>query len=83
MLPSEASLRGRIGAYALQASHDPRDTTANARAAFLERFSRQVDPACSLAPEERERRAAAALRAHMLRLALSSVRSRRHKAAQL
>jgi len=64
----DARTRGRLGAYAQQSKHDPKDYTTKARAAFLERFARQVDPDNKLDPAERERRAQAAMRLHMLRL---------------
>ena len=38
------ALRGKIGALVLHSRRDPRETTAPARAAFLKRFERQVDP---------------------------------------
>src|SRR5215218_2510968 len=41
---AERSLRARLAAYALHAQRDPRQTTANGRAAFLARFDREVDP---------------------------------------
>ena len=41
---AERSLRARLAAYALHAQQDPRETTANGRAAFLARFDREVDP---------------------------------------
>ena len=44
LTPSERSLRGRVGAYALHAQHDSRLLTGAARAAFLSRFEREVDP---------------------------------------
>jgi hypothetical protein len=75
--PHEASLRGRIGAYAAHARHDTRELTRAAREAFLTRFLDQVDPNRVLPETERQRRADAARRAHMARLALSSARSRR------
>jgi hypothetical protein len=78
--PAEASLRGRIGAYAQKALHDPCELTANARAEFLARFERQVDPNSKLAPAERARRADYARKAHMARLALASARARREEA---
>src|SRR5688572_14270050 len=74
---NEATLRGRIGAYTTHARHDTRETTARARAAFLERFEREVDPAGSLTAAERRRRALAARRAYFARLALASARARR------
>lgn len=75
--PSEASLRGRIGALRLHATHDPRVTTANARAAFLSRFEREIDPDGLLGPAERARRAALARRAYFAKLSLLSARARR------
>ena len=74
--PHEASLRGRIGAHALHASRDSRETTAKARAAFLERFERAVDPGGVLPEGERRRRAEHARKAHFTRLALKSARAR-------
>ncbi len=78
---SAAALRGRIGAYRLHASHDPRETTANARAAFLGRFVDEVDPDRSLTEAERLRRATAARKAHFAKLAYQSSVSRAKKAA--
>jgi hypothetical protein len=75
--PSEASLRGKIGAYTQQSRHDPRETTAAARASFLAGFIDRVDPDRTLPESERLRRAEAARRAHMARLALASARARR------
>jgi len=51
--------------------------TRPAREAFLKRFDREVDPDGTLPPDERRRRAEHALRAYMLRLAMSAVRARR------
>lgn len=73
-MDSSHSLRGRIGAYRLHATHDPRQTTANARAAFLAKFLDDVDP--SLPQEERLRRADAARKAHFARLAYLSAVAR-------
>lgn len=69
-------MRGRIGAAVQQSRHDPRDYTRAAREAFLRRFWPD-DPA--LAPEEAERRARAAHRAHMLKLSYLSAKSRRQR----
>lgn len=60
----------RIGGYALRARRDPMEYTAKARAAFLAGFERRVDPDGLLSPEERQQRAGALHKAHMLRLAL-------------
>jgi hypothetical protein len=80
--PHERSLRARIGAYSLHAQHDSRELTANARATFLRKFEEQVDPDGTLAPEERQRRAEHARRAHFARLALQSARVRSRRAAR-
>ncbi len=79
LTPRERTLRAQIGAHALHASHDPRETTAKARAAFLARFEVQVDPDRVLPEEERKRRAEHARKAHFKRLALASVRARRER----
>jgi hypothetical protein len=80
--PTEAALRGKIGAYSLHSKHDPRETTAPARAMFLSRFERQVDPDGALSPEERTRRAGMARKAYFARLALKSAQSRRRRAGK-
>jgi hypothetical protein len=75
--PAQRSLRARIAAHSLHAGiADPVQHTAAARAAFLSRFERQVDPDMVLEPEERARRAEHAKRAYFLKLALSSRRAR-------
>jgi len=73
-------LRSRMAAYRLHATHDPRETTKKARAAFANRFEREVDPEGVLAPAERARRAEAARRAYFTELALRSSRAR-HRGA--
>jgi len=75
--PVVCRLAGRIGAYTLHATHDSRDVTAAARAAFSDRFVDEVDPDHRLSEAERQRRATAAMRAHMARLALRSAQARR------
>lgn len=79
MTPAELSLRGKIGAAMLHATHDPRETTAKARATFLAKFLDQVDP--ELPDAERVRRAEFLRRAYFARLALASARSRSKKKA--
>jgi hypothetical protein len=73
---AERSLRARLAAYALHAQRDPRETTANGRAAFLARFDREVDPEGLLEPGERRRRAEQARRAYFARLSLAAVKAR-------
>lgn len=76
---SYRSLAGRIGAHALHAKYDPRETTRAARAAFLDGFEREVDPEGVLDPEERRRRAKHLRKAHFTRLALRSAQARRRR----
>src|SRR5215211_5305758 len=80
---AERSLRARLAAYALHAQNDPRETTANARAAFLARFDREVDPQGLLEPDERRRRAEQARRVYFARLSLAAVKARQAKRAAL
>jgi hypothetical protein len=70
-------LRARLAAHALHAKAEGSAHTAPARAKFLERFEREVDPDGILPPEERQRRAEHALKAHMTRLALASSKARK------
>ena len=74
--PEQRVMRAKLGAYALHATHDPRETTKPGREAFLNSFERQVDPDGVLSPEERHRRAASARKAHFYRLALKSAQKR-------
>src|SRR5512132_21725 len=76
---AERSLRARPAAHALHAQRDPRETTANGRAAFLARFEREVDPEGLLEPDERRRRAEQARRAYFARLSLAAVKARQAK----
>jgi len=78
MSPAERRLRAQLAAH-VQWSREPDPTarTANARAAFLARFEREVDPDSRLYSEERRRRAEHARRAYFTRLALASAKARR------
>ena len=77
--PAEMSRRGRIGAHRLHALYDSKELTAPARAAFLAKFEREVDPAGALPDEERRRRAEHARKAHFARLARLSANARRSR----
>jgi hypothetical protein len=79
MTPSERSLRSRLGGLTTAARGHV--NTGPAREAFLAKFEAQVDPDGTLGPQERARRAEAARRLHMSRLAYRSVRSRSKKKA--
>jgi hypothetical protein len=80
--PAERSLRGRMGAYAVHARYDSRQTTAPAREAFLRRFLDEVDPDRVLPERERLRRAAAARKAYFTRLAYLASGKRRQRRAR-
>jgi hypothetical protein len=58
---------------------DPTEHTAPARAAFLSRFEREVDPDGILDPQERARRAEHAKKAYFIKLALASRKARAAK----
>lgn len=76
LTPEQRRLQARVAAYRLHATHDPKETTKKARAAFSARFEREVDPEMVLPQAERARRAEAARRAYFTSLALRSSRAR-------
>jgi hypothetical protein len=76
--PSTRLLIAQIAAHEKWAATDDRTAaTAAARAAFTDRFEREVDPDGQLDPAERARSAESKRRAHFRRLALKSAQSRR------
>lgn len=75
--PAERTLRARSAAYRLHSLYDSRELTAKARAAFNDRFYREVDPDNRLSDAERARRAECARKAYYVRLAAKSARARR------
>jgi hypothetical protein len=76
MTPEQRALRARIAAHTRWSQQDRREGTAAARAAFNDRFERQVDPDGVLPHDERLRRAERARKAYFTRLALASSRAR-------
>ncbi len=82
LTPAERSLRARAAAYRLHSVYDSRQLTANARAAFQDRFTRQVDPDGILPEAERQRRAESARKAYYAALAAKSARGRRQRASK-
>lgn len=80
LTPVERQLRARMGGHACHAKHDSTQITAPARAAFLAKFERQVDPDGTLTPEERARRAEHARQQYFAGLALKSATARRKRA---
>jgi hypothetical protein len=82
LTPSQRTLRARLAAHSSWANTSDRSArTAPARSASFKRFERQVDPDCTLDPDDRARRAEHAMRAHMIRAALRSAQARRRKAS--
>jgi len=79
---AERTIRARMAAYAMHATHDARETTEPARRAFLARFEQQVDPTLSLPEAERMRRAEAAKTASFIGLALRSAKVRRQRSKE-
>jgi len=80
--PAEKSMIGRIAACESWARTPDRSArTAPARAALMARFETDVDPARTLPPAERARRAESLRKAHFARLALKSAQSRRKSKA--
>ena len=78
MPQSRRQLLGSIGAHESWArTTDFPARTAHARAAFLDRFEREVDPDGTLPPAERAIRAEHARKAYFKRLALKSAEARR------
>lgn len=69
-------MRARIAALARWSKEDPTPTADRGQAGLLARFEREVDPDGTLPPAERVRRAEAARKAHMTRLAYASSKAR-------
>lgn len=77
---TEISARARLGAHTRWAQEADRTAaTEPARAGFLAKFERQVDPDGVLDPRERSIRAEHARKAHMQRLSMAAAKARREK----
>lgn len=77
MTPEQRVLRAQLAAHSRWArTPDRQEATAAARAAFMDRFERQVDPDRKLSPEKRALLAESARAAYFRRLALSSSTAR-------
>jgi hypothetical protein len=81
LTPEQRSLRARIAGRA--AAAQGKTNVKPARAAWLARFERQVDPDGTLPADVRAKRAHHAMKAHMTRMAFESskARGRRKKAS--
>ena len=69
--PGQRRLRAQIAANTRWSREDPGPAAARGQAGLAARFEREVDPDGTLNPAERTRRAEAARKAHMQRLALA------------
>ncbi len=80
LTPSERKLRGQLAAHRSWANTaDPSARTAPARAKFMDRFDREVDPDSVLPEAERHRRAESAKKSYYTGLALKSAKARRRR----
>lgn len=75
--PADRRAVATIAALTRWSKEDPKANAERGQAGLVAKFRRQVDPANQLPEAERERRAQAAYRAHMQRLALASSKARR------
>jgi hypothetical protein len=83
LTPAERSLRSKMASHLSWAQTDDRTArTAPARAGFMARFEREVDPEGVLPPAERARRAEQLMRAHMAKLSLAASKAKRQKMAR-
>jgi hypothetical protein len=80
LTPEQRSQRARIAALTRWANEDPTANALRGQAGLLRRFEDQVDPDRTLPEAERNRRAAAARRAHMNSLAFKSAKARKKRA---
>lgn len=81
MGPGDRHLRAQIAAHTRWAyTPDRTAATASARAAFLARFERLVDPDGVLEPAERHKRAENARRAHFASMSLKAAQARKARA---
>ena len=76
LTPTQRTQRARIAALTRWSREDPAATAARGQAGLLAKFLDQVDPDRVLPEAERQRRAEAARRAHMQRLAFRSSKAR-------
>lgn len=75
-------LHAQVAAHSRWSREEDRAAaTGKARAAFIDRFEREVDPDGVLPPQERARRAESAKKAYFKRLQIKSAEARRAKRA--
>jgi hypothetical protein len=76
LTPEQRSLRARIAANTRWSREDGKPNAVRGQAGLLAKFVDQIDPDHVLPEDERLRRAEAARRAHMQRLAFLSSKAR-------
>ncbi|MEU7972200.1 hypothetical protein AB0B48_09165 [Micromonospora sp. NPDC049089] len=82
MTASSRRLHAQAAAHTRWSREEDRQAaTGKARAAFIDRFEREVDPEGVLPPQERARRAESAKKAYFARLALRSAAARKARRA--
>lgn len=74
--PEQRRLSAQIAANTRWSREDPAHNAQRGQTGLLAKFAREVDPNNELTEAERTRRAKAAHRAHMQRLALTSAKAR-------
>lgn len=77
--PEERKVRAKLASQAMWARNNGYEHLAPARAAFMAKFEKEVDPEGALAPDERARRAEHAKKAYFLRLTLKAQVAKRKK----
>jgi hypothetical protein len=78
--PEQRSLRASTAAFKRWSKEDPKPALAKVREGWWRRFEDEVDPDRKLPEQERHRRAEAAMKGHMARMALASSRARSKRA---
>lgn len=76
LTPEQRSQRAKAAALSRWANEDPTRQSLVLQRGIRAKFEREVDPNNELTPQERARRADAARKAHMARIALKSSRVR-------
>lgn len=76
LTPEQRSQRARLAALTRWSREDPTETARRGQEGLLRRFLAEVDPDGTLPEAERYRRAEAARKAHMTRLAFNSAKAR-------
>lgn len=76
LTPEQRSLRASIAANTRWSREDPKPALAKVRQGYRLKWINEVDPDRVLSEDERNRRATAAMRAHMQALSLKSAKVR-------